>query len=116
MYELERIYDNHKDPSSRSYKLLGALFDENLTFNYHIDYLKSKLSKALFCINRVKKFVPQETQKLFTFPFYIPISCTVPKNNIETFFIMQKKAVRSITNSKYPDHPEPIFSSLTNLP
>ena len=59
--ELERIHSNHNDPSSRSYKLLGILFDEHLSFNSHVDLIKSKLSKALFCINRVKNFVPQKT-------------------------------------------------------
>ena len=44
-------------------KLLGILFDKHLSFNYHIDLLKSKLSKALFCINRVKNFVPLKTLK-----------------------------------------------------
>ena len=58
---LERIHNNHTDPSSRSCKLLGILLDEHLTFHQHFDYLKSKLSKALFCINRVKNFLPQKT-------------------------------------------------------
>ena len=58
--ELERIHNNHTDPSSRSYKLLGILLDEHLTFHHHIDYLKSKLSKTLFCINRVKNVLPQK--------------------------------------------------------
>ena len=123
VYELERIHDNHKDTSSRSYKLLGVLFDEHLTFNYHIDYLKSKLSKALFCINRIKNFVPQKTLKTIYFSLfhshllYCPqiVNCS-SKNNIEKIFIMQKKAVRSITNSKYHAHTEPIFSSLKILP
>ena len=61
--ELERIHLNYDNPSSQSHKLLGILFDEHLSFNYHIDLLKSKLSKALFCINRVKNFVPLKTLK-----------------------------------------------------
>ena len=56
--ELEHIHSNHDNPSSRSYKLLGILFDEHLSLKYHIDLLKSKLSKALFCIKRVKNLVP----------------------------------------------------------
>ena len=63
--ELEHIHNNHTDPSSRSYKLLGILLDEHLTFHHHIDYLKSKLSKALFCINRVKNLLPQKTLTMF---------------------------------------------------
>ena len=68
--ELERIHSNHNDPSSRSYKLLGILFDEHLSFNSHVDLIKSKLSKALFCINRVKNFVPQKTLKTLYFSLF----------------------------------------------
>ena len=120
---LERVHSNHIDPSSRSYKLLGVLFDEHLSFNFHIDLIKSKLSKALFCINRIKNFVPQKTLKTLYFSLfhshllYCPIiaSCTT-KTNLEKIFIMQKKAIRSITHSKSHTHTEPLFSSLKILP
>ena len=123
VYELERIHDNHDNPSSRSYKLLGILFDEHLNFNHHINHLKSKLSKALFCINRIKNFVPQKTLKTIYFSLfhshllYCPqiVNCS-SKTNIEKIFTMQKKAIRSITNSNYHAHTEPIFSSLKILP
>ena len=121
--ELERIHNNHADPSSRSYKLLGILIDEHLTFHHHIDYLKFKLSKALFCINRVKNFLPQKTLKtiyhsLFhSHLLYCPLIVnSSSKSNIEKIFIMQKKAICSITNSKPHAHTEPIFSSLKILP
>ena len=121
--ELERIHSNHNDPSSRSYKLLGILFDEHLSFNSHVDLIKSKLSKALFCINRVKNFVPQKTLKTLYFSLfhshllYCPliVSCT-SKTNQEKIFIIQKKAIRSITNSNSHTHTEPLFTSLKILP
>ena len=123
VHELERIHDNHDNPSSRSYKLLGILFDEHLNFNHHINHLKSKLSKALYCINRIKNFVPQKTLKTIYFSLfhshllYCPqiVNCS-SKSNIEKIFTVQKKAIRSITNSKYHAHTEPIFSSLKILP
>ena len=100
VHELERIHDNHDDPSSRSYKLLGILFDEHLTFNYHINLLKSKLSRAFICINRIKNFVPQKTLKTIYFSLfhshllYCPqiVNCS-SKSNIEKIFTLQKKAI-----------------------
>ena len=47
---LERIHSNHPDTNSRSYKLLGILFDENLNFNYQIAQLSNKLSRATVSI------------------------------------------------------------------
>ena len=121
--ELEGIHSNHNDPSSSSYKLLRILFDEHLSFNFHADLIKSKLSKAFFCINRVKNFLPQKTLKTLYFSLfhshllYCPliVSCT-SKTNQEKIFIMQKKAIRSITNSNSHTHTEPLFTSLKILP
>ena len=79
--ELERVHNNHTDPSSRSYKLLGILLDEHLTFHHHIDYLKSKLSWARVpagpsrdacprsCISSARSALPRAFSKLF---FCIP--------------------------------------------
>ena len=119
---LDRIHSNHPDPSCHSYKLLGILFGEHLSFSLHIDSLRSKLSKSLFCINRVKNFVPQKTLKTLYFtPFhshllYCPliVSCA-PKSLVDKIAIMQKKAIRTITNSKANSHTEPLFSSLSSL-
>jgi hypothetical protein len=56
---LDRIHNNHPSPESRSYKLLGILFDENLSFNANTDNLLSKLSKSFLIINRSKNFLPK---------------------------------------------------------
>jgi hypothetical protein len=37
-----------------TYKYLGVLLDENFNLNKHTDYVCNKLSRALFCINRVE--------------------------------------------------------------
>ena len=100
--ELERIHNNHNDHSSHSYKLLGVLFDEHLSFSFHIDYMKTKLSKALFSINRIKNFVPQKPLKTVYISLFhshllyspIIVNCA-SKTNVEKIFIMQKKAIRS---------------------
>ena len=68
---LDRIHFNHPDPSCHSYKLLGILFDEHLSFSLDIDSLISKLSKSLFCINRVKNLVPQKTLKTLYFSLFL---------------------------------------------
>jgi hypothetical protein len=45
------------DSSETSFKLLGVLIDEYLSFNDHISHVCAKISKSLFCINRIKNFV-----------------------------------------------------------
>jgi hypothetical protein len=64
IYEIERIYN---EGPTKNFKLLGVLLDEYLTFDDHITNLCSKISKSLFCLNRVKNFVNQETRKTLYF-------------------------------------------------
>ncbi len=49
-----------------SFKLLGVLFDEHLSFKPHIDMLCTKLSKSLYCLSRVKNFVNADSLKKIT--------------------------------------------------
>jgi hypothetical protein len=60
----ERVRNNHVSKELRAYKRLGIHFDENLTFNHHVGHLISKLSKALFMINRVKNILPPHPPSL----------------------------------------------------
>ena len=43
------------------------------------------------------------------------VNCAT-KTNIQKIAVMQKKAIRSITNSKSNSHTDPLFSSLNILP
>ena len=64
---LERFSNSHKDKNSRAYKLLGVYLDENLTFDYHVNFLSSKLTRSLFCIKRAKQFINSKSLKLLYF-------------------------------------------------
>ncbi len=46
-----RIYS---DGEEKSFKLLGVLFDEYLSFEYHISSLCTKISKSLYCLIELK--------------------------------------------------------------
>jgi hypothetical protein len=54
--KLARVY-NDGDNSNQTYKLLGVLFDEYLSFNQHIAYVQRKLSRSLYLLNRAKNFL-----------------------------------------------------------
>jgi hypothetical protein len=53
----------HNDGEEKCFKLLGILLDEYLSFDAHIDHLFTKISKSLFCLNRVKNFVANSALK-----------------------------------------------------
>jgi hypothetical protein len=120
---LERIHSNHPNPDSRSYKLLGILLDEHLSFNANTTLLLSKISKSSFILNRSKHFLPKSSLLTLYYSLihshlsYCPIiaSCT-SKANLNKIFQAQKRVIRIITHSKYNDHTDPLFSELDILP
>jgi hypothetical protein len=61
---IERIsFDNPE----KSFKLLSVLFDEFLSFKPHVDMLCNKISKSLYCLNRVKNFINSKSLRLLYF-------------------------------------------------
>lgn len=69
IFPLERIWNSAE---TTSYKLLGVLFDKFLSFDDHIKAIKAKISKSLFCINRLKNFLPQTALRTLYFSLIHP--------------------------------------------
>ena len=120
---LVRIYNESPDPCNRTYKLLGLYLDEHLSFDYHCDHVRSKIAQSNFIINRAKHFLPKKSLKtlyyalvhphlLYCLPLY---SCTSAKN-ITKLELIQKKTIRTITNSSYIAHTTPLFHDLKIMP
>ena len=117
---IERI---HNEGRETSFKLLGVLLDEFLSFNDHITMLTCKISKSLYCINRVKNFIDQRSLRTMYFAmihsvmaYGIIIYGCATKTNLEKLRIAQKKAVRTICNANYRAHTAPLFKELKILP
>jgi len=120
---LERIHSKHPDPSKRSYKLLGILIDENLSFEYQINSLRNKLSRSIYIINKAKHFLPNKSLRDLYFALfhshltYCPIiTGCANKTNLDKIATLQKKIIRIVTNSSYRAHSQPLFSQLKILP
>ena len=120
---LVRIYNDNPDPCNRTYKLLGLYLDEHLSFDYHCDHVRTKIAQSNFIISRAKHFLPKKTLKtlyyalvhphlLYCLPIY---SCTSAKN-LTKLELIQKKTIRTITNSNYTAHTTPLFNDLKIMP
>ena len=104
-------------------KYLGIYIDPQLNFKYHIKSITSKMSRALFSLNRVKHFLPQQALKTLYFSLFhchllyaCEIWSCVSSSQLNEITIKQKKAIRIISNSKFNAHTEPIFKKLEILP
>jgi len=120
IYPINRI---NNEGNEKSFKLLGVLFDEYLSFEYHISSLCAKVSKSLFCINRIKNFVTKPSLKMLYFSmvhshivYCINIYSCANKTNLNKLQIKQKEAIRMISSAGYRDHTKPLFKSVNILP
>ncbi len=118
---LERIHSMNQ--SNKTYKYLGILIDENLNFNSHVNQICSKLSRALFCLNRVKHKLNSKSLRTLYFSLFHShlLYCNIIFNmtsqtNLNKISILQKKAIRTITKSAYNAHTANLFTTLSILP
>jgi len=52
------------DQPEKAIQFLGIYMDQNLTWKYHINTLKSKISRSLFALNKVKRILPPDILKV----------------------------------------------------
>jgi len=120
---LERVYNGNPNKESRSYKLLGVLFDEQLNFKSHIDLICNKINKSIYCINRAKNFLSKKALKSLYFALVHPhllyciniYTCTA-KSNLKRLISLQKKAIRTINHAPFNAHTLPLFTNAKILP
>ena len=96
--------------------------DEHLTFDYHTNHIASKLNRSLYCISKVKHFLPPPALRSLYFALfhshlsYCPtITGCASTSNINKITLLQQKAIRIISNSTYHEHTAPIFKKLQIL-
>ena len=120
VYPIERIHNGSNIPA---YKVLGVFMDKNLTFDFHIKQILTKLSRSLYLMRSAKHLLNSSSLKtlyyalihphlLYCLPVY---SCTSSKN-INLIFNKQKQAIRIICNAKYNAHTQPLFYTQGILP
>ena len=120
IFAIERIHNNGV---TKSFKLLGVLLDEYLSFDHHINMLCNKISKSLYIINRVKNLLPRKSLCTLYFSlvhthlnYCASIFGCATKTKLKPLVVKQKQAIRVITNSQYRAHTNPLFKELNIMP
>ena len=95
-----------------SMKFLGITFDKNLTFDIHIQQVANKLSKTNGVLSLLKQYIPQNILKTIYNSLFLPFLnygvCVWGFGICDRITIIQKKALRNITNSTYLAHTKPL--------
>jgi hypothetical protein len=107
----------------KSFKLLGVHFDEYLSFESHISSICSKVSKSLYCLNRIKNFVTPSAMKMLYFAmvhshivYCLNVFSCANITTLSPLKLKQKEAIRIVCNAGYRDHTGPLFKQLGILP
>ena len=100
---LKDIYiGNSKIEIVGSYKFLGLILDQHLTFKKHIEYLANKLSSIIYFMKKVSFLSTENMILLYNFFFLSNISYGIEiwgntyKSNINIIMLLQKKIIRII--------------------
>jgi hypothetical protein len=120
IFPIERI---HNHGATKTFKLLGVLLDEYLSFEPHINMLCNKVSKSLYIINRVKNILPQEALKSLYhalvhshLSYCATIYGSANRTSLNKLVLKQKQAIRIISHSNYRASTSPIFKKTNILP
>ena len=106
-----------KGLNQETYKYLGVLIGEDLTFSEHINRIKGKLVSASFMLNQSKSFLPfkarlQVYRSLFESHLnYASIIWSVNHNAVAKLGAVQQKALRYIFLKPRRSHVTPLLSA-----
>jgi hypothetical protein len=92
-----------KHNKDESVKFLGIYIDKHLTWKEHINIISSKISRAIFAINRVKHILPHKSLKsLYYTLIHSHITYGIQawgNGNTKKLEILQKRALRIINKN-----------------
>jgi hypothetical protein len=90
-----------------------------MTWTPHINEVAKKVGKTLAILTRMKRQLPSNVLKMLYNSLIVPYLeyglLAWGDGSTKRLTILQKKAVRCITNSKYLSHTDPLFRSLNIL-
>ena len=112
------ILNNKKIEFVKSFNLLGIVIDSHLNWKYHVDLTSKKLVKTIGIMNKLKNTVPLKAliniyNALILSHINYGLFVWGGKGN--KIFKLQKKAIRTMTRSKFNAHTSGIFKKLNLL-
>ena len=103
-------------------KFLGVHIDHKLTWCDHISNICNKVARNAGILSKLKHYLPQRILKILYQTLVLPhiTYCSIIWSgtrdaNLNPLFILQKKAIRQISNAAPRDHTSPLFKNLTLL-
>jgi hypothetical protein len=120
--EVQLVLNNTHIEIRPYFKFLGILIDEGLSWESHISKLANKLTSSLYALKSVKNCMTGSALRALYFAIFqshinygLILWGSATKKYIKRIWILQKKAIRVITNQPYNAHTNPLFHKLKIL-
>ena len=116
--DLNSESDRNTIDKTSEFSFLGLTINENLTWKNHVNIISNKISRISGLLNRLRNYLPTYTKLQIYNSLILPhcyygiLAWGFEMNRI---YKIQKASIRSITNSKYNAHTEPLFKQLKLL-
>ena len=114
--------DNIHIEQIKTFKFLGVLIDDNLTWNDQLHHVIMSISKSIGIINKLKFLLPHTTLFLLYNSLVLPYLtyCNIVWANcgatkLDPILLLQKRALRICTGSTFLAHTDPLFLKLETL-
>ena len=119
---LSLYYENNPLKKEQFTKFVGAYIDENLSWIPHINHVCLKISKSIGIIYRSRFYLSSKSKLALYYSLVYPYLsyCSITwastyVTKLNRIFILQKRAVRVLTNSDFRAHSAPLFLQLKIL-
>ena len=117
--EINIQINDAKVEEKSSTKYLGTIIDNKLSWKAHIEYIRTKLSKSIGIISKVKHFATESVLLNLYYSFiqshinYNLLNWSVTSDtNLNPIRMSVKKIIRIITFNNRYEHTEPLFHKL----
>ena len=101
-----------------NFDFLGITFNEHMNWKSHHKKISLKIGKTIGILNKIKHIFPNCILLKLYQSLILPqlnYGILLWANNANSIATLQKRALRSITNSKYNAHTDPLFKKLRLL-
>ena len=116
---IERIGDNMTE---KTFKFLGHILDEHLSWTDHIRYIQNKISSSNYLLATSKNFLPTTTRMILYnslirphLEYGILAWGGVRASKLKPLIINQKKAIRNVAGKSANTHTSPLFFEYETL-
>ena len=121
-YDLKVKIEGKKLYPSEFVKYLGVLIDCHLRWNYHIDFIAPKLSRALGMLTKVRNFVDSKTLRSVYFGIFSSIMFygalvwgQLLNKHVNRILRLQDRAIRVLNFASYNDSRGPLYKKMRIL-